>query len=163
VSQTKFSNDPEGLTLKRFCLVFIFVFPTICSAAYLSSVGTTTAASFQEGHGHGKHGMSVKVYEEFHDVIRPLQHEALPAKDFGKIRAQSSLLIKRGKAIVKLGVPKGTKDEHKDEFAKGLVKFNQALTKFKADVKKGTDEQLTSSYSAVHDYFESLADMLPRG
>jgi len=147
--------------LKRFCRVFIFVFTTICSTAYLSTVQSTTAANLQEG--HGKHGMSVKAYEEFHDVLRPLQHEALPAKDFARIRAQSSLLIKRGKALVKLGVPQGTKDEHKDEFAKGLIKFNEALAKFKAQAKKGTDEQLTASYSAVHDSFEMLADLLPRG
>jgi hypothetical protein len=88
--------------------------------------------------------MSVKAYEEFHD-------------------AQSSLLIKRGKALVKLGVPQGTKDEHKDEFAKGLIRFNQALAKFKSDAKNGNNEQLTASYSALHDTFEMLADMLPRG
>jgi hypothetical protein len=148
--------------LKRFCLLFIFAFATICSTAYLSSTGATSATNPQEGHGN-KHGMSVKAYEEFHDVLRPLQHEALPAKDFARIRAQSSLLIKRGKALVKLGVPRGTKAEHKDEFAKGLTKFNKALAKFKADAKKGTDEQLTASYSAVHDSFEMLADWLPRG
>ena len=161
MAQVKFSIDPEGLTLKRFCLVFIFAFATICSTVYQSSVASTTAANLQEG--HGKHGMSVKAYEEFHDVLRPLQHEALPAKDFAKIRAQSSLLIKRGKVLVKLGVPKGTKDEHKDEFARGLIKFSEALAKFKSDAKKGTDEQLTTSYSAVHDSFEMLADLLPRG
>lgn len=148
--------------MKRFCLAFIFVFTTICSTAYQASVGASTITTAQEGHGN-KHGMSVKAYDEFHDVLRPLQHEALPAKDFARIRAQSSLLIKRGKALVKLGVPQGTKDEHKDEFAKGLIKFNEALAKFKADAKKGTDEQLTSSYSAVHDSFEMLADLLPRG
>ena len=153
--------------MKRFCLIFVFALATICSAAYLSTVAATTATNPQEGHGskgHGnEHSMSVKAYEEFHDVLRPLQHEALPAKDFAKIRAQSSLLIKRGKALVKLGVPKGTKDEHKDEFARGLTKFNEALAKFKSDAKKGTDEQLTKSYLAVHDTFETLADLLPRG
>jgi hypothetical protein len=152
--------------LKRFCLLFFFAFATICSTAYLSSTGTTAATSPQEGHGKGhgkKHGMSVKEYDAFHDVLRILQHEALPAKDFAKIRSESSLLIKLGKKLVKLGVPKGVKDEHKDEFAKGITKFNEALAKYKTDAKKGTDEQLSASYLAVHDTFEILADMLPRG
>jgi hypothetical protein len=140
----------------------MFAFATICSTVYLSNVGATTSVNSQEGHGK-KHGMSVKEYDEFHDVLRPLQHEALPGKDFARIRAQSSLLIKRGKVLVKLGVPQGTKDEHKDDFAKGLIKFKEALDKFKDDAKKGTAEQLTSSYSAVHDTFEVLADWLPRG
>ena len=153
--------------MKRFCLLFIFAFASICSTAYLSSAGATTATNPQEGHGkegHGKkHGMSVKEYDKFHDVLRILQHEALPAKDFAKIRSESSLLIKLGKKLVKLGVPKGVKDEHKDEFAKGITKFNEALAKYKTDAKKGTDEQLSASYITVHDTFETLADLLPRG
>ncbi|HVQ39108.1 MAG TPA: hypothetical protein VMS31_16335 [Pyrinomonadaceae bacterium] len=142
--------------MKRLSLVIIIALATICSMPALSNA---TAAS---QHGHGKHGMSVKAYEEFHDVLRPLQHEALPAKDFRAIRSQSALLIKRGKTLLKLGVPTGTKAEQKDDFAKGLVKFKEALAKFKTDAKKGNDEQLTASYSAVHDTFETLADMLPR-
>jgi hypothetical protein len=105
----------------------------------------------------------VKEYEDFHSVLHPLQHEALPKKDFRRIRAQSSLLVKRGKALVELGVPQGTSEEHKVNFGKRLIKFNEALAKFKADARKGTDEQLTASYSAVHDSFEMLAAMLPRG
>lgn len=153
--------------MKRFCLLFIFAFAAICSTAYLPSTGTAAVTNPQEGHGNKghekKHGMSVKEYDEFHDVLRILQHEALPAKDFAKIRSESSLLIKLGKKLVKLGVPKGVKDEHKDEFAKGITTFNEALAKYKTDAKKGTDKQLSASYLAVHDTFEILADMLPRG
>jgi hypothetical protein len=158
----KFSINPEGLTLKRFCLVFIFAFAIICSAAYLSNSRTITATNPQEGHGN-KHGLSVKQYEDFHHVLHPLEHDALPKKDFRRIRTQSSVLVKRGRALVKLGVPKGTSVEHKQDFAKGLAKFNQALAKFRADARKGTDEQLKTSYTAVHDSFEMLAAMLPRG
>lgn len=129
---------------------------------YLCSGRATTAANPQEGHGN-KHGMSVNQYEDFHSVLHPLEHEALPNKDFRRIRAQSSLLFKRGKAIVKLGVPKGTNEEHKEDFAKGLTKFNGALAKFRVDARRGTNEQLKTSYSAVHDSFEMLAAMLPRG
>jgi hypothetical protein len=160
--QVQLSIDPEGLTLTRFRQVFIFALAAICSAAYLSSGPGTTTANTQEGNEE-KHGFSVKQYEEFHDVLRPLQHEALPKKDFRRIRAQSSLLVKRGKALVKLGVPQGTSDEHKEDFTKGLLKFNAALAKFKVDARKGTNKQLEASYSAVHDYFEMLAAMLPRG
>ncbi len=106
--------------------------------------------------------MSVQQYESFHDVLHPLEHEALPKNDFPRIRAQSALLVKRGNAIVKLGVPRGVTAENKEEFATGLSKFKGALAKFKNDAKKGTDEELRVSYSAVHDSFEVLAGMLPR-
>jgi len=109
-----------------------------------------------------QHGFSVKQYEEFHHVLHPLEHEALPNNDFKRIRTKSALLAARGRAIVRLGVPKGTSDEQKAEFAKGLKSFNKALTKFRADARRGTNDQLKTSYSAVHDQFEMLAGMLPR-
>ncbi len=96
-------------------------------------------------------------------MLHSLEHDALPKKDFRRIRAQSSLLVKRGRALAKLGLPRGTSEEHKEDFAKGLTKFSEALSKFKADARKGTNEQLKASYSAVHDSFEMLAAMLPRG
>ena len=150
--------------MKRFRNGFVIALPALLlSIAFLFSAISSNAVTQHKGQHENKHGLSVKAYEDFHSVLHPLQHEALPNKDFGRIRAQSSLLVKRGKALVKLGVPKGTSAEHKEGFGKGLMKFNEALAKFKADAKKGTDEQLAASYSAVHDSFEMLAEMLPRG
>lgn len=109
-----------------------------------------------------EHEFSVKQYDEFHRVLHPLQHEALPKGDFPLIRAKSGELIKHGKAIVKLGVPRGLGAKNIGDFKKELSKFNKALTRFSSDVKTGTDDQLKTSYSAVHDSFEMLAGMLPR-
>jgi hypothetical protein len=105
---------------------------------------------------------SVKEYNEFHDVLRPLQHEALPAKDFQRIRSNSAELLKRGDAIVRVGIPKGIAKTKSEEFAKELKNFNNSLAKFQKHAKDGTDAQLEASFSAVHDSFEMLAGMLPR-
>lgn len=110
-----------------------------------------------------QHGFSVPQYEQFHDVLHPLEHEALPNKDYNRIRTKAPELVKLGKAIVAVGVPAGTKDEQKAEFAKELKKFDKALAKFSSDAKKKSDIKLKTSYSAVHDSFEMLAGMLPRG
>ena len=109
-----------------------------------------------------QHGFSVKEYEEFHDVLHPLEHDALPKKDYPRIRSNAGQLVKRGRAIVKVGVPAGTTENQKEEFIKELKKFNDALGKFQAHARKGNNDQLKSSYSAVHDSFEMLASMLPR-
>ena len=108
------------------------------------------------------HEFSVKEYNEFHEVLHALQHDALPKGDFATIRTRSGELIKHGKKIVKLGVPRGTKAEKHEEFKSGLAKFNEALAKFRTDAKSGSEEQLKASFSAVHDQFEELAGMLPR-
>ena len=109
-----------------------------------------------------QHGFSVKQYEEFHEVLHPLEHEALPKKDFRRIREKSSLLVKHGREIVKYGVPAGTAEDQQADFKKELDKFNNALSQFQKHARRGSNSQLKTSYSAVHDSFEMLASMLPR-
>lgn len=105
---------------------------------------------------------SVKQYERFHELLHPLEHEALPAKDFQTVRSNSAELVRRGKAIVRVGVPAGTAAKDRAEFRKELRKFKAALAKLSTHAKRGTDAQLEASFSAVHDSFEMLAGMLPR-
>ena len=112
--------------------------------------------------GVAQHGFSVKQYEEFHEVLHPLEHEALPKKDFRRIRGKSNLLVKHGREIVKYGVPAGATKEQQAEFKKELEKFDKALSQFLAHARRGSNSQLKTSYSAVHDSFEMLASMLPR-
>lgn len=131
----------------------------VLTAIFLTTVSLSVTGAIT---GVPQHGFSVKEYEEFHDVLHPLEHDALPKKDFKQIRSQASLLVKRGNAIVKLGVPNGTSEDKKEEFAKELDSFRMALARFKTDAKTGTNDQLKTSYSAVHDTFEMLAGMLPR-
>jgi hypothetical protein len=109
-----------------------------------------------------QHSFGVKEYDDFHHVLHPLEHEALPKNDFATIRARAGELVKLGQAITKLGVPTGTRAERQDEFKKELKKFREALVKFRTAAKSRPDAELKTTYSAVHDTFEMLAAMLPR-
>jgi hypothetical protein len=134
--------------LKKSRLQFLFV-------TFVLVIGIGFAAQAQ-------HGFSVPQYEEFHDVLHPLEHEALPKHDFKTIRAKAPELVRRGKAIVAVGVPAGTADDRKADFSKQLKAFDKALGKFRSDARTGSNTRLKKSYSAVHDQFEMLASMLPR-
>jgi hypothetical protein len=114
------------------------------------------------GAAHSAAVPGVKEYEYFHELLHPLEHEALPKKDFVRIRANAKDLVKRGEAIVKLGVPAGTAENNVTEFRKELSKFGDALKQFSRFAKSGTDKELEESFSAVHDSFEMLMGMLPR-
>ena len=109
-----------------------------------------------------QHHFSAKEYEAFHDVLHPLEHEALPNKDYRRIRSQSGELVKRGKAIVKSGTPEALVGDKRTEFVAELKTFDTALNKLKAVVRRGSNTRLATSYSAVHDSFEKLMSMLPR-
>lgn len=139
------------------------LFRIICllTATSLLSSSLMAGALFTRAHRAGD-DFSVKEYNEFHRVLHPLQHEALPRKDFQRIRSNAGELVKHGEAIVKLGVPPGTAETKVEEFRKELKKFSDALTKFSEHAKAGTDDQLEAAFSSVHDSFEVLAGMLPR-
>lgn len=137
-------------------LLFFAGAALLSSMAWLAPAYAATSKDVAEDHG-----FSIKEYEEFHHVLRPLQHEALPAKDFKRIRAAAGELVTRGEAILKLGVPRGVEKKDAEEFGEKLKEFGAALVKFRSDAGSGTDDRLKESYSAVHDSFESLADMLP--
>ena len=104
----------------------------------------------------------VKQYDDFHHVLHPLEHEALPKNDFATIRGRAGELVKFGEGITKLGVPAGTKADSRKEFKKELKKFKEGLAKFRKASKSGTNDELKTTFSAVHDSFEMLAGMLPR-
>lgn len=108
-----------------------------------------------------QHHPGPKVYEEFHDVLHPLEHEALPNKDYRRIRSQSAGLVKRGKAIVKSGTPEALVGDKRTEFIAEMKMFDAALNKLKSVARRGSNTKLASSYSAVHDSFEKLMGMLP--
>jgi hypothetical protein len=106
--------------------------------------------------------MSIKEYEDFHRVLHPLEHEAIPKKDYATIRMRADELIELGNAIVILGVPAGTKSDVVKQFKAELSKFRVALVSFGEAAKNGKDEQVKDAFGAVHDSFEILASMLPR-
>ena len=132
----------------------------LLTAASLLSSSLMACAIFAGAH-HADEYFSVKEYNEFHRVLHPLQHEALPQKDFQRIGANAGELVKHGEAIVKLGVPPGTAAGNV-EFRKELTKFSDALANFSEHARAGTDDQLEAAFSSVHDSFEMLSGMLPR-
>lgn len=118
----------------------------------LEAPKASTHAAVQHG------GFGIKEYELFHDVLEPMQHEALPQGDFARIRSMANELVTRGGAIAKLGIPKVPKAQRR-EFTRMLRKFDLALTRFRADAKRNNDTKLKKSFTTVHDSFEELADL----
>lgn len=129
---------------------------TVCVLIFVALFLMLTPVGAAEEH------FSVREYNVFHDLLHPLEHEAVPAKDFQRIRTHAADLARRGDAIVRVGMPRATAERYREDFRKELKKFKNALSRLRKDAKRGTDAQLESSFAAVHDSFEVLAGMLPR-
>lgn len=75
----KSKRTRRTFTLKQYCPIF-----TAASLALMFAVVMLSSSG-----ASAQHGFSVKQYKEFHEVLHPLEHEALPAKDFRRIAACS--------------------------------------------------------------------------
>ncbi len=106
--------------------------------------------------------IGIKEYDDFHEVLHTLEHEAMPKKDYDNIRNQAAELVKRGYAIVKLDVPTSQQPANVEEFKRELEKFQESLKTFAKAADKGTNQQVGETFSVVHDSFETLAGMLRR-
>ena len=91
-----------------------------------------------------------------------MQTEALPQNNLATIRSKANELLELGEAIVKLDVPAGIRADKVDAFKNQLADFRKALDKYGANAASGTDADLKTSYSALHDSFEELTGMLAR-
>ena len=126
--------------MKQLTKLKAFALTAIALLAWTPGQGAAAAAVTLRADEH----FSVREYNLFHDVLHPLQHEALPKKDFKTIRAQANALVARGRAIVRLGVPVGVQE--RTDFLQGLKRFEKALTKFKSDARKRSNARLEDSY-----------------
>ena len=119
----------------------------------------------QGGHERGmkEHSFGVAQFDRFHDLLHPLQHEALPGRDFKTIRAKAAALYAAGRAAANAPVPRGVAD--RQAYRQQSAKFLKALGSFRRATRPGasaSDEAVSAAFSRVHDEFEALAHMLPR-
>src|SRR5687767_14652373 len=77
-------HQPGRTHLKLSRTTSVIVITVVFSSLFLINLA----------HATPQHGFSVSQYEQFHDVLHPLEHEALPNKDFRRIRNKAPELIR---------------------------------------------------------------------
>ena len=116
----------------------------------------------EHSENQGGHNFPAPQFDRFHDILHPLQHEALPNNDFRTIRARAGDLYNAGRAILRLPMPRGATNatelrRKRDEFSRALVAYRRDARR-----RRANDAQLRISYERVHDTFEELAHLWPR-
>ena len=154
----------EARPMKQFSTILLLAFvllAAICFPPALAQDGAHLQHGRRSGREHDtrEHSFGAKEFDSFHDILHPLQHEALPNDDFKTIRARAPALHRIGQSITKRPAPRGVTD--RTAYKRALRSFAAALLRFRRDAARGTDEQLKTSYMAVHDTFEDLAGRLP--
>ncbi len=99
-------------------------------------------------------------FDRFHDILHPLQHEALPQNDMARIRREAKRLVTAGRPLTRMMIPLGVEDTAK--FCDEQARFADALKRFDRAAKRDDDTAMKRDYIAVHDTFEEMAHLLPR-
>lgn len=133
------------------------------NAAGVTSPHAPQEQQQQRGHADGgrSHGAFDNTdFDRFHDVLHPLQHDALPQNDYAAMRREARRLVSAGRVLTKGFVPAGVTDTVK--FCDEQARFADALKSFDRAAKGKDDALLKASFTRVHDTFEEMAHMLPR-
>ncbi|MCG8606351.1 hypothetical protein MJD09_15375 [bacterium] len=99
--------------------------------------------------------------DDYHRVLRPLMHQALPEKNVAAFKDNSGKLHECAERLVSAVIPEKYA-EQKTEIA-GLVQEILDTTKtFANDCQTGSDEKILASFLVAHDKYEALADIVYR-
>ena len=143
--------------MKKLSSILICV---TCIIVASSIITATPARRHTAQNAETEHNFGNRAFELFHDQLHPLQHDALPSADYKTMRARAADLVRAGQPLTKMRVPSNMPE--RAAFLKHQKEFTAALTKFRRAATRGTDEQLKTSFTVVHDSFEEMAHLLPR-
>ncbi len=138
---------------KSMYMVFILVFSLIFNFGCQKTSETT-----EESSGAAPKSL-VELMDEYHRVLRPLMHQALPDEDVATLKENASALLKGAEKIAAVEIP--SKFEAKKDELSNII--NGLLSKTKAfyeTCQTGSDEEIMDTFRSAHDDYEALADIV---
>jgi hypothetical protein len=105
-----------------------------------------------------EHAFAMKELTDFHDILHPLVHDALPNGDYGTIRSQLDALLAKGKAILRAKLPPSLTPKRKElrKASNDLVKQLRELAAMKVAKDNASLER---KFNEMHETFERLAGL----
>lgn len=97
--------------------------------------------------------------DEYHRVLRPLMHQALPEQDVAAFKERASELLKCAEKLV--GVPIPAQFVERKATIDSLAQEILAKTKtFHEICQTGTADEIFDAFMVAHDDYEALADIV---
>lgn len=106
-----------------------------------------------------EHAVGMKELTEFHEVLHPLVHDAMPKGDLDAVRSKLDILSKRAVKIQKAGIPKEFASRSK-EFDRLSAQLTKQVNELKGLKKKEDTEAFTKTFDAMHETYEELAGLV---
>lgn len=97
--------------------------------------------------------------DEYHRVLRPLMHQALPEKNVVAFKENAEELLKCAERLATAEVPPKFENQKTeiDSLVKGILEKTKT---FQQTCKSGTEEEIFNTFMTAHDDYEALADIV---
>ena len=127
----------------------------IIGIAVLAAVCSVAISWDQSAYCAGK----VPEVDQFHKLLHPLVHDALPNKDYTTIREALPELIESATTMSKVQLPDDLASQQK-KYAKEAKKMLKQLRDMERRKSKFSDEALDKRFRAMHETFEKIMLMV---
>jgi len=141
-------------TLLTFCLLVTVLLP-IPVAATAEEPAAETPCADEETKDDTELKAEVPELHAFHEVIRPLWHEAWPNRDFDLMRELLPEVQNHVKAIRTVELPGILRDKQRD-WEKGVAALTSTLTAYEQAAADGDEDGLMDAVETIHANFETL-------
>ncbi|MFQ5604072.1 MAG: hypothetical protein ACE5HS_12475 [bacterium] len=101
----------------------------------------------------------LQCMDEYHRILRPLIHQALPNEDFAAFKKSSQALLICAKNLEAAATP----EKYGDQKAEIELLTAGILTKthsFQEICQSGSDADILDAFIRIHDDYEALADIV---
>ncbi len=127
----------------------------IIGIAVMTAVCCLAMSWNQIAHCAGK----VTEVDQFHELLHPLVHDALPNKDYAAIRDALPQLIESATTMSKAQLTDDLVSKQK-KYTKEAKKLLKQLKDMERRKSKFSDEALDKRFRAMHDTFERIVQMV---
>ena len=138
----------KRIVVMLFCLLF-------SPALLLAQAEVMTKDEHQEAEGHV---IAVPEMDEFHEVLHPLVHDAMPEKKFDVVRGKLGELLKHARSVQKAKLPAELEDVRK-EYRKSAERLVNQIRKLQKTRDNGKFEAL---FDEMHMTFEGMMGMVKK-
>lgn len=128
--------------------------PVTAAAPVADTAAADTAAAHHAGPMGAHHASGWKELDDFHTVMMAVWHPVRESNDLGPIRAQAGTLAERADAWAGSTPPASCDAAAAREGTPAVAADARALAALVE--RNGTDEEVRSALSALHDRFEGV-------
>ncbi|NIR47358.1 hypothetical protein GWO43_02640 [candidate division KSB1 bacterium] len=117
-----------------------------------------TPETGQENLAKAQKGL-VDYMDEYHRVLRPLMHQALPDKNVAAFKENSAELLKCAENLAAADIPEKFETQ-KAKISTLTGEILENTRTFHETCQTGTEQEIFDTFLAAHDKYEALADIV---